>query len=158
MELLWGAGSGPDDDPLRNESRRDSTGTDCPAVGYHTYLKPKIATLQDVLQRQLEQWEVMSTEAASYGDIARDGDNNRATTRGRGSQQPVYRITPLNRLAFPKGKMPICELSGQPATVACTTPTITLYYATEEQAEQAWHGKDTSFSDASDVFESPVRT
>lgn len=52
-----------------------------------------------------------------------------------------YRITRLNRLAFPKGKIPKCELSGQPATVACITPSITLYYATEEQAEQAWHGK-----------------
>ncbi|CAM9150902.1 unnamed protein product [Scytosiphon promiscuus] len=51
-----------------------------------------------------------------------------------------YRIEPLNRLAFPKGKIPKCEISGQAASVACVTPHITLYYATEEQAEQAWHG------------------
>lgn len=55
--------------------------------------------------------------------------------------QPGYRIEPLNRLAFPKGKIPNCEISGQAASVACITPHITLYYATEEQAEQAWHGK-----------------
>lgn len=55
--------------------------------------------------------------------------------------QSSYRIAPLNRLAFPKGKIPKCELSGQPATVACKTPHITLYYATEEQAEKAWHGE-----------------
>ncbi|CAB1112005.1 unnamed protein product [Ectocarpus sp. CCAP 1310/34] len=54
--------------------------------------------------------------------------------------QQGYRIEPLNRLAFPKGKIPRCEISGQAATVACITPHITLYYATEEQAEQAWHG------------------
>lgn len=65
-----------------------------------------------------------------------------------------YHITRLNRLAFPRGKKPTCELSGLPATVACITPDITLYYATEEQAEQAWYGtasisyikcEDTSF-------------
>lgn len=63
--------------------------------------------------------------------------------RGGGSNglQPGYRIEPLNRLAFPKGKIPKCEISGQAASVACITPHITLYYATEEQAEQAWHGK-----------------
>lgn len=55
--------------------------------------------------------------------------------------QQGYRIEPLNRLAFPKGKIPRCEISGQAASVACITPHITLYYATEEQAEQAWHGK-----------------
>ncbi|CAM9764482.1 unnamed protein product [Ectocarpus fasciculatus] len=53
--------------------------------------------------------------------------------------QQGYRIEPLNRLAFPKGKIPRCEISGQAASVACITPHITLYYATEEQAEQAWH-------------------
>lgn len=73
----------------------------------------------------------MSIEGASYGSVA--------GSRARGLQSE-YHITPLNRLAFPKGKIPTCELSGQPATVACTTPNITLYYATEEQAQQAWHG------------------
>ncbi|CAM9324386.1 unnamed protein product, partial [Choristocarpus tenellus] len=51
-----------------------------------------------------------------------------------------YRIVKLNRLAFPKGNMPKCELTGLPATVECVTSHITLYYATEEHAEQAWHG------------------
>ncbi|CAM9609591.1 unnamed protein product [Pylaiella littoralis] len=62
--------------------------------------------------------------------------------RGGGSNglQPGYRIEPINRLAFPKGNIPKCEISGQAASVACITPHITLYYATEEQAEQAWHG------------------
>lgn len=129
-----------------------------PPLGILPFKNQRSPTLQDVLQRQLEQWKVMSTEAASYEDMARDGDHSRATTQGRGSQQPVYRITPLNRLAFPKGKMPICELSGQPATVACTTPTITLYYATEEQAEQAWHGKISYFSGAFDISEFPCES
>mmetsp|Transcript_27614 Transcript_27614/g.36233 ORF Transcript_27614/g.36233 Transcript_27614/m.36233 type:complete len:408 (+) Transcript_27614:114-1337(+) len=51
-----------------------------------------------------------------------------------------YRIEPLNTLAFPKGKLPQCELTGLPARVQCITNHITLYYATEEHAEQAWHG------------------
>ncbi|CAM9457164.1 unnamed protein product, partial [Ascophyllum nodosum] len=56
------------------------------------------------------------------------------------SQQKGYRIEALNQLAFHKGGIPKCDLSGQPATVACITPNITLYYASEEQVEQAWHG------------------
>lgn len=72
----------------------------------------------------------MSIEGPSYGSVG----------SGTAGLQPGYRITPLNRLAFPKGKIPKCELSGHLATVACVTPHITLYYATEEQAEQAWHG------------------
>uniref|UniRef100_A0A6V1NX31 Uncharacterized protein n=1 Tax=Heterosigma akashiwo TaxID=2829 RepID=A0A6V1NX31_HETAK len=51
-----------------------------------------------------------------------------------------YRIEPLNTLAFPKGRLPVCELTGLPARVQCITTHITLYYATEEHAEQAWHG------------------
>ena len=51
-----------------------------------------------------------------------------------------YSITALNKLAFPKGKHPKCELTGVPASVQCETPHITLYYATREHAEQAWHG------------------
>ncbi|EGB11445.1 hypothetical protein AURANDRAFT_4228, partial [Aureococcus anophagefferens] len=43
-------------------------------------------------------------------------------------------------LAFPKGKLPRCELTGLPAAVQCVTPHITLYYATKEHAEEAWHG------------------
>lgn len=89
----------------------------------------------------------MSVKPPSYGTIRRggcgDGSNSRVTG---GGPQPGYRITSLNRLAFPKGKVPKCELSGTPATVACTTPNITLYYATEEHAEQAWHGKVALFS------------
>lgn len=73
----------------------------------------------------------MSAEGASYG-------MGRSTMSGLRSG---YRIEPLNRLAFPKGNIPKCEISGQAASVACITPHITLYYATEEQAEQAWHGK-----------------
>lgn len=73
----------------------------------------------------------MTTADASY-DLGGGGSN--------ALLQPGYRIEPLNRLAFPKGKIPRCEISGQAASVACITPHITLYYATEEQAEQAWHG------------------
>lgn len=58
-------------------------------------------------------------------------------------QKKGYRIEALNRLSYPKGKLPKCDMSGHPATVALVTPSITLYYATEEQAEQAWYGKRT---------------
>lgn len=58
-------------------------------------------------------------------------------------QQKAYRIEALHRLSYPKGKLPKCDLSGHPATVALVTPSITLNYATEEQAEQAWYGKRT---------------
>jgi len=51
-----------------------------------------------------------------------------------------YRIEPLNTLAFPKGKLPLCELTGLQARVQLVTNHITLYYATEEHALQAWHG------------------
>ena len=51
-----------------------------------------------------------------------------------------YKIEPLNTLAFPKGAAPSCELTGLPASVQCITTHITLYYATREHAEQAWHG------------------
>lgn len=51
-----------------------------------------------------------------------------------------YKIEPLNTLAFPKGNAPSCELTGLPASVQCITTHITLYYATREHAEQAWHG------------------
>jgi tetratricopeptide (TPR) repeat protein len=51
-----------------------------------------------------------------------------------------YEIRALNTLAFPKGKHPKCELTNVAATVQCETPYITLYYATREHAEQAWHG------------------
>ena len=49
-------------------------------------------------------------------------------------------IRALNTLAFPKGKHPRCELTGVPATVELEAPTITLFYATREHAEQAWDG------------------
>lgn len=78
----------------------------------------------------------MSVESASYGV----GQSAASGLRSG------YRIEPLNRLAFPKGKIPKCEISGQAASVACITPNVTLYYATEEQAEQAWHGMITHCS------------
>lgn len=56
------------------------------------------------------------------------------------AQQTPYRLLTLNTLAFPKGKLPRCELTGLPAAVQCVTPHITLYYATKEHAEEAWHG------------------
>ena len=56
------------------------------------------------------------------------------------AQTTPYRLLTLNTLAFPKGKLPRCELTGLPAAVQCVTPHITLYYATKEHAEEAWHG------------------
>lgn len=51
-----------------------------------------------------------------------------------------YKIEPINRLAFPRGQVPKCELTGLVATVQCVCDHITLFYATAEHAEQAWHG------------------
>lgn len=53
---------------------------------------------------------------------------------------PAYRLKSLNTLAFPKGKLPRCEMTGMPATVECVTPHITLYFASKEYALDAWHG------------------
>lgn len=78
---------------------------------------------------------------STRGTMPVDSESHASLGGATRGLQPGYRITPLNRLAFPKGKIPTCELSGRPATVACVTPAITLYYATEEQAEQAWHGR-----------------
>lgn len=51
-----------------------------------------------------------------------------------------YKVVKLNTLAFPKGTLPKCELTGVPAQVAFVTPHVTLYYATREHALDAWHG------------------
>ncbi|GMH87027.1 hypothetical protein TrVE_jg13489 [Triparma verrucosa] len=56
------------------------------------------------------------------------------------NQESDYYIEPLNVLSFPKGKAPKCELTGYPATCKLQSPEITLFYATREHAEQAWHG------------------
>jgi tetratricopeptide (TPR) repeat protein len=54
--------------------------------------------------------------------------------------QPAYQIITLNTLAFPKGGLPCCDLTGFPATCKLVSPHITLYYATRSHAEQAWQG------------------
>lgn len=51
-----------------------------------------------------------------------------------------YRIEPLNRLACPRGRIPSCELTGEPASVQLVTEHITLFYATREHAQAAWDG------------------
>eukprot|EP01035_Chromulina_nebulosa_P026489 gene26489-34685_t len=51
-----------------------------------------------------------------------------------------YKIQRLNLLAFPRNSIPKCELTGERANVELITQHITLYYATEELAEQAWLG------------------
>ena len=42
------------------------------------------------------------------------------------SNQDEYFIEPLNVLSFPKGKAPVCELTGYPATCKLSSPDITL--------------------------------
>ena len=49
-------------------------------------------------------------------------------------------IKPLNLLAFPKNEQPICELTGVKAVVNLITPSCTMFFASHELAEQAWHG------------------
>lgn len=51
-----------------------------------------------------------------------------------------YNIAKLNLLAFPRNQQPVCELTGTRATVQLSCANCTLYYASEELAEQAWHG------------------
>lgn len=51
-----------------------------------------------------------------------------------------YEIKNLNQLSFPRTGYPICDLTGKTATAALITRHCTLYYATRELAEQAWHG------------------
>lgn len=65
---------------------------------------------------------------------------NRIASPDSANEEPTYRLQRLNTLAFPKGQLPRCEMTGLPARVQCVTPQITLYYATKEFAEQAWHG------------------
>ena len=79
----------------------------------------------------------MGTSAAAAAAIVAAADAAAAATK---AVMEKMEITPLNTLAFPKGKHPKCELTNVPATVQCETPHITLYYATREHAEQAWHG------------------
>lgn len=49
-------------------------------------------------------------------------------------------IQKLNLLAFPRNFIPICELTGEHATVELVTPHITLYYVSEAAARQSWQG------------------
>jgi tetratricopeptide (TPR) repeat protein len=51
-----------------------------------------------------------------------------------------YKIAKLNLLAFPRNQQPICELTGLRANIQLTAQNVTLYYASEELARQAWHG------------------
>jgi tetratricopeptide (TPR) repeat protein len=56
------------------------------------------------------------------------------------AREPGYRMERLNALAFPKGENPMCELTGQTATVQMITPFVNLYYASRADAEQSWAG------------------
>jgi len=49
-----------------------------------------------------------------------------------------YRLEKLNTLAFPKGKTPLCEITGQPSSVQMITPYVTLFFATREDALASW--------------------
>lgn len=55
-------------------------------------------------------------------------------------QEQEYEIQKLNMLAFPRNFMPVCELTGNRATVQLVTQHCTLYYSSNELAEQAWFG------------------
>lgn len=55
-------------------------------------------------------------------------------------QMAEYKIQPLNLLAFPRDTTPICEITGERANVELITPYITLFYVSDELAEQAWLG------------------
>lgn len=51
-----------------------------------------------------------------------------------------YKIQRLNLLSFPRNLSPKCEVTGDKATVELVTQHITLFYVSEELAEQAWLG------------------
>ena len=56
------------------------------------------------------------------------------------SDEPEFKILPLNLLAFPRDFMPICEITGEKAKVQLETKFGIMYYVSEEAAEQAWFG------------------
>ena len=51
-----------------------------------------------------------------------------------------FDLLPVNMLACPKDVKLVCEMSGRPANIQMVTPYITLYFATRDDAEQAWSG------------------
>jgi len=55
-------------------------------------------------------------------------------------EQPEYKIERLNQLAFPRDANPKCEITGGRAAVQLITQHLTLFYASEELAEQSWTG------------------
>ncbi|CAM9293746.1 unnamed protein product [Chrysoparadoxa australica] len=75
------------------------------------------------------------------GSLGGGGSGDGSKSLLSGQSRPLQcTIRPLNRLAYPKGKLPRCELTGGPAEVECVCEHITLCYASEEHAEQAWYG------------------
>ena len=56
------------------------------------------------------------------------------------SRQPGYRLEKLNTLAYGKGDVPTCEITGLSAGVKMITPYITLYFSTREDAKNGWRG------------------
>ena len=51
-----------------------------------------------------------------------------------------YKLVDILPMAYPKGKAPVCEMTGLPAKVKCETEHITLFYNNRETAEESWHG------------------
>lgn len=52
-----------------------------------------------------------------------------------------FEIKILNQLSFPKTNSPhICLLTGHKASVQLISPQCTLYFASQQIAEQAWYG------------------
>ena len=54
------------------------------------------------------------------------------------SEDEEFRIIPLNMLAF--RDIPRCDLTGARANVQLVTHFNSIYYCTEEMAEQSWYG------------------
>ena len=52
----------------------------------------------------------------------------------------AYKLVDILPMAYPKGKAPVCEMTGLPAKVKCETEHITLFYNNRETAEESWHG------------------
>ena len=52
----------------------------------------------------------------------------------------AYKLVDILPMAYPKGKAPVCEMTGLPAKVKCETAHITLFYNNRETAEESWHG------------------
>ena len=71
---------------------------------------------------------------------ARRNDSKLSSSWAEQEQVDGFDLLPVNMLACPKDVKLVCEMSGRSANIQMVTPYITLYFATRDDAEQAWSG------------------